>query len=115
VGLVLWIDQNKVSTILLEKVFKNRGLGFYVLSSVNDFAYLIKELNPSVIVVDAQTAIKDLDIFRSQYEQTEGFWNVPVIVLNFSPELQFIKNLAGEIKHPIDPFSIPDQLNKMTM
>ncbi|HXH75769.1 MAG TPA: hypothetical protein VNJ08_12420 [Bacteriovoracaceae bacterium] len=114
-GLVFWIDQNEIATKLFEKVFKERGLPFYTISSVSDFSYLIADLNPELLVLDAETALKDLNRLKQQYEATEGFQGKPVILINALPGLEFISNVIGEIKRPINPFQLPDQLNKMTI
>jgi len=112
-GLVLWIDGNEFSTKLVEKVFKQNGLSFYALSSVSDFAYLIEDLSPSLIVVDAQTALNDKERFLAQYQATQGFKSIPVVIIDPVAGLEFLESRVGQILRPFDPFSIPKQLGKL--
>lgn len=113
--MVLWIDQNDVATKLFERVFKDKGFSFYTLTSVGDFSYLIADLNPSLIVLDAQTALKDLAALERQYFETNAFSGKPVLLVDPLPGLEFIQNVIGELKRPIDPFTLPEILNKMTL
>lgn len=113
-GLVLWIDENTFATSLIEKVFKKKGLPFYSLSQVNDFSYLIDDLGPSLIVLDAKTAVGSLDTFMSQFNSSQKLQKLPFVLIDKTPELSFIKNVAGEIQRPFDPFNIPEMLLKIT-
>lgn len=112
-GLVLWIDQDELATGLFARVFKERGMEFYTLNSVSYFSYLISDLNPSLIVIDSATALKDLEVFKKQYEDTRGFQNKPVVLVNPESALEFISNTVGIIKRPIDPFGLPEKLSKL--
>ena len=114
-GLVLWIDQNELATGLFEKVFKDKGEKFYTLNSVLDFGYLISDLDPLVIVVDAATALKDLGAFKRQYDETQGFFGKKVIIVDPLPGLEFVQNLSGTINRPINPFELPEKLRKLIM
>ncbi|MGE3609861.1 MAG: hypothetical protein AB7I27_09780 [Bacteriovoracaceae bacterium] len=109
-GLVLWIDQNTFASNLVERVFKKKDLPFYTISQVNDFLYLVKDLNPEVLVLDASTALSSLDAFRSQYLLME---KIPLIVLDPKDGLDFLENKIGEIKRPFDPFEIPGQISNL--
>lgn len=111
-GLVLWIDVNTFATGLIEKVFKKKNLEFYALSSAKDFAYLIEDLKPALLVIDAKTALDSLERFRAQYEQTSGFAGIPVVILDHQPGLEFIQNRSMHLKRPLDPFEVAEVLNK---
>jgi hypothetical protein len=113
VGLILWIDQNELATELIARVFKGKNKPFYTLNSAADFSYLIRDLNPELIVLDGETCVKSLSALRQQYEQTQGFYEKPVVLLGPRPELDFIKNLKGTLLRPIDPFELPELLSKM--
>jgi hypothetical protein len=112
-GLILWIDGNTFASSLIEKVFKKKGLPFYTLAKVDDFAYLIDDLRPVAIVLDAQTAIKHLDVFQKQYEASESLKKTAFIIIDNQPGLDFIQNRIGEIKKPLDPFGVPTVISKM--
>lgn len=109
-GLVLWIDQNVFATSLLEKVFKKKSLPFYTLAAANDFLYLVEDLRPEAIVLDSKTALAHFDEFKAQYEKSSELQALPFIILDPVPELEFIKNIQGEILRPFDPFDIPQKL-----
>lgn len=111
-GLILWIDENKLVTDLLEKVFKKKNLAFYSLNDAKDFVYLVNDLRPQVIVIDSVTAKKCMENFKAQLEQVE-LKKVSWIVLGESLELSFIPNKLGEIHRPFDPFRIPELIEKI--
>lgn len=106
-GLVLWIDQNTFSTSLVERVFKKKGLGFYSLSQVHDFSYLVDDLKPAVIVLDGSTFQKHADSFLEQFNKSATMQVTPFIFLDPQGDLSFIKTQIGMIPKPFDPFSIP--------
>lgn len=112
-GLVLWIDQNSFATTLIEKVFKKKSLPFYTLNRVDDFAYLIDDLNPALIVLDAETYLANSPVFLKQYENSPKMQSLPFIILEAKGDLSFIKNKIGELKKPIEPFELPELLAKM--
>lgn len=112
-GLILWIDGNTFATELIEKVFKKKKLEFYSLPVASDFAYLISDLNPEVLVLDAQTALNALNEVKLQYEKTSGFYGKPVIILNPRAGLDFIKNQIGVLNRPLDPFDMDSKIKKM--
>lgn len=108
-GLVLWIDQNTFATGLLEKVFKKKGLPFYTLTSVDDFLYLVEDLKPGLIVLDAHTALANMEGFKKQYE-SKILNELPFVLLDATEELNFIGKVVGKINRPFDPFKIPETL-----
>jgi DNA-binding NtrC family response regulator len=112
-GLVLWIDENTFATGLIEKVFNKRDLKFYTISNVSDFGYLVEDLRPEVIVLDSKTGLKDLEALKRQYKETKQFLDIPVILIDPSPELDFIQKRVGEIQRAIDPFKTPELLEKI--
>lgn len=112
-GLVLWIDQNTFATGLLEEVFKQKNLDFYSINEATDFLYLIDDLRPELIVLDAMTAIKSLDAFKALYDASEGLRHLPVVLLDETSELHFLENVVGKIKRPFDPFLIPEKLQQI--
>jgi hypothetical protein len=106
-GLVLWIDQNTFSSSLVERVFKKKGLGFYSLSQVHDFSYLVDDLKPAVIVLDGATYESHTEAFLGQYQQSAAMQATPFILLDPIGDISFIKTNIGVITKPFDPFSIP--------
>lgn len=111
--MVLWIDQNKLATSLFEKVFKSGQRDFYSLSEAKDFAYLVDDLRPHLIVLDASTAMKDLEAVKNQYAATDGFFGIPVSILDEVPGLEFIRNRKPSLTSPIDPFTLPQVLDSL--
>ncbi len=109
-GLVLWIDQNTFASSLLEKVFKKKGLEFYTIPHARDFVYLVEDLKPGLIVLDAATIRQDLETFRNQYENSGNLRNTPTAVIGTWAGLEFIQEKRGELPRTFDPFSVPDLL-----
>lgn len=112
VGLVLWIDQNTFATGLLEKVFKKKDLPFYTLAQANDFVYLVEDLKPVLIVLDAQTALVQEESFKAQYESSRALRSLPFILID--GDIPYIQNVLGKISRPFDPFQIPEELKKIS-
>lgn len=111
-GLVLWIDENKFATELLEKVFKQKDLPFYTLDNVRDFSFIVEDLKPEIIVLDAATALRNKDLFKLQFEASSLLKETPFVLIGNDSELSFLKKL-GEISRPFDPFTIPEVLEKL--
>ena len=111
-GLVLWIDQNTFSAGLVEKAFKRSGIPFYSLSTVADFAYLVEDLKPEVIVLDTETYLAHEKVFLEQYEASSTMQKLPMILLG-STDLTMISNSIGKITKPFDPFIMPAKIQSM--
>jgi hypothetical protein len=107
-GLTLWIDQNTFATNLLEKVFKKKDLNLYTLPKALDFAYLIEDLKPELLVLDFLTVSQNLEKFKEEYLSSPAISELPVVMID--GDLDFVKNKIGEIKRPFDPFLIPARL-----
>lgn len=112
-GLVFWIDENTFATSLIGKALKSQGVDFYTINSADDFAYLISDLKPQIIVIDATTALKTLDVFTRQYLETDKFFGAKVVILGNKSEFTFIDNIKSELARPIDPFSLKDYFSKI--
>lgn len=111
-GLVLWIDENKFATDLLEKVFKQKALPFYTLDNVRDFSFLVEDLKPEMIVLDVKTASRHKELFRAQFDASPALKNIPFVLIGDEKEFTYVKKM-GEIKRPFDPFTIPEVLEKL--
>ncbi len=111
-SLVLWIDQNSFSTNLVERVFKKKGLPFYSLSKASELSYLVEDLRPSLIVLDGETARASLDEFLEEFNQSAYLQQIPFILINDFPELSSLKKI-GELRKPLDPFKVPDQIQQI--
>jgi hypothetical protein len=111
-GLILWIDENKFATDLLEKVFKQKDLPFYTLDNVRDFSFLVDDLKPEMIVLDTKTALRHQELFKTQFDASPRLKTTPFVLIGDGPELAYLKKL-GEIKRPFDPFAIPEVLEKL--
>lgn len=114
-GPILWIDQNELVTGLVERALKAKHMPFYGLKSAQDFDYLIRDLNPSLIVLDPKTCLQHLDAFKRQYEATQGFLGKPVVLLEASDELGFLDPVKGIIGRPFNPFELPEVLSKFIL
>jgi hypothetical protein len=112
-GLILWIDQNLFASGLVEKVFKKKGLPFYTLGSVRDFAYLVEDLKPVVIVLDQATAMENIQELRSQYENSPAIQKTNFIALESWAGLEFIQNQKGLLPRSFNPFDLPEELRKI--
>lgn len=111
-GLVLWIDQNTFATSLIEKVFKKKALPFYTIDSVKDFAYLVDDLAPTLIVLDGETFSKNPEAFKEQYSGSAKMQELPFLILEGKGDLSFLKNKIGELKKPLEPFDLPETIAK---
>ena len=107
-GLIFWIDENTFATSLVEKALKSEGLEFYTVASARDFAYLIQDLKPQIVVIDPATVLKDIELFHKQYQDTEGFFGAHVVFLGESAELSFVTNPNSVLSRPFDPFKLKD-------
>ena len=112
-GLVLWIDHNTFSNGLIERVFKKKTLPFYTLSSVEDFSYLVDDLNPVLIVLDGDTFDQNSQAFLDQYEKSSHMQALPFIVLDPKCDFSFLRNKIGELQKPLDPFMLPQILSQI--
>lgn len=112
-GLILWIDQNKFASALVERAFKKLHLPFYSIDSVQDFSYLVEDLNPQVIVLDGTTVSRNYSVFREQYLKSPKMQETHFIFLEPEGDLSFISKKIGEIQRPFDPFEIPKQISNM--
>lgn len=114
-GLILWIDKNDFAASLISKVFKKRDLEFYHLSHADDFAYLVEDLRPILIVLDEKTASDSLEALRRQYESSAQLQQSRFVVIGSWEGLDFIQNRAGALERKIDPFSVPEKLQKLML
>ncbi len=105
-GLILWVDSNTFATALLERVFKKEETPFYTLPEANNFSYLVEDLRPSLLVLDAATALHCVDAFQQQYLDSAFLRKIPVVIIDPLPGLEFITNVVGHIQRPFDPFTI---------
>lgn len=110
-GLILWIDQNTFAATLVEKVFKKKDLPFYGLTKVDDFAYLVDDLKPEAIVLDAATAVGNLAIFKAQYDASLTLQNTPFILIGTDDSLSFVQKKVGVIERPFEPFELPQKIS----
>jgi DNA-binding NtrC family response regulator len=108
--MILWIDKNSFATSLLEKVFKKAEKELYIVSSVDDFSYLVDDLKPQVIVLDEATFLDNEPAFLKQYETSLLMQRIPFIFVDEKQGMSFTVNKIGNIKRPFDPFSIPEQI-----
>ena len=111
-GLVLWIDHNTFATSLIEKVFKKKELPFYTIDSVKDFAYLVDDLAPVLIVLDGETFSQHPELFKQQYSASAKMQSLPFLILDGKGDLSFVKNKIGELKKPLEPFEMPETIAK---
>jgi len=111
--MILWIDKNAFATSLLEKVFKKNGQEFYALSSVEDFAYIVEDLKPKVIVLDEETYHTHEAKFLKQYESSKIMQQTAFIFLDEKKGMNFTQNRVGVLNRPLDPFRVPEQIEKI--
>ncbi len=104
---IFWIDKNKFSSDFIEKTFKKKNIPFYSLKEARNFAYLVDDLLPLAIVIDASTVQDTLAEFRSEFENSPRMQSTPFIFINEIPELDFVAPL-GVLRKPLDPFKVPD-------
>lgn len=112
-SLIFWIDENTFATSLIERALKGQGLDFYSIKDGKDFSYLIKDLKPQIVVVDSVTILKDIDVFKKQFEETQSFLGAKLVVLDFSTELNFLGDKVSHLSRPIDPFKLKEFFSKI--
>lgn len=96
----------------MEIVFRKKNLPFYSFKDLTNLTYLLEDLKPSIIVLDAATALAQEEELRRVYADTKKFNGVPVALMNHKEGLEFIENPIGEIPKPLEPFGLPDLLQK---
>lgn len=111
--MILWIDKNTFATSLLEKVFKKSGKEFYAIPSVEDFAYLVEDLKPKVIVLDEETYHTHEAKFLKQYKSSTIMQQTPFIFLDEKKGMDFTEKKVGALNRPLDPFRVPEQIEKI--
>lgn len=111
-GLIFWIDENTFASSLIGKTFKSQGVDFYTIDGVNDFAYLISDLKPQIMVIDASTAQKGLEDLKRQYQETAQFYGAKIVVIGDKTVLSFME-IGSELLRPIDPFSLKEFFAKI--
>lgn len=111
-NLIFWIDENTFATSLAEKALKSQGVDFYTISSAKDFAYLIKDMKPQIVVIESGTILKDLDLFKAQYESTESFYGAKLVMIGTAGELEFLGDVAT-LDLPFNPFRLKDFFSKI--
>jgi hypothetical protein len=111
--LILWIDQNTFASDLLERVFQAKAMPFYTLKSVEDFSYLVDQLDPKVIVLDAETYTKAIEVFHKQFDSSAKMQKIPFILIDPIDGLDFPGQVCGKIERPFDPFLIPQEINRL--
>lgn len=107
-GLIFWIDENTFATSLAERALTGQGVDFYTVNSAKDFAYLIVDLKPQTIVIESHTVLKELALFREQYEATQKFFGAKIVLINPLAELSFLENTAGTLNVPFNPFTLKE-------
>lgn len=112
-GLIFWIDENTFATSLAKKTLEAQGVDFYTIDNAKDFAYLIKDLKPQTIVIESGTVLKDLALFKDQYESTDKFQGAKIVVIHSVPELNFLENVAGTLELPFNPFNLKEFFSKI--
>lgn len=107
-GLIFWIDENTFATNLVERALKGQGVDFYTVKDAKDFSYLIEDLKPQIVVIDSQTALKDIEVFKKQFEQTQSFFNAKIVVIEGNAELSFLGDQVKVLQRPFDPFKLKE-------
>lgn len=111
-GLIFWIDENTFATSLIERALKGQGIDFYTVKDAKDFLYLIHDLRPQIIVIDSQTAQKDKDVFKKQFEDSQSFLGAKLVIINDNGVLDFLGE-AHHLNRPIDPFKLKEFFSKI--
>jgi hypothetical protein len=112
-GLTFWIDQNTFAAGLIERVFEQRGLPFYRISDVKDFAYLIEDLKPRVVVLDQATGLADVEGVQRALATSPVLQRTPVVVLGDWQGLEFLPQRSARLPRQLDPFRVPEELQKL--
>src|SRR5690554_2374595 len=112
-GLIFWIDENTFATSLTQKALLSQGLDFYTIPSAKDFAYLIEDLKPQTIVIESKTVLKDLSVFKEQYESTSHFFGAKIVVIGPRSEFDFLENIVATLELPINPFQLKEFFSKI--
>ncbi len=112
-GLTLWIDKNELLGPFLEKIFKKQNRGFYLCPNARDFAYLVEDLRPSLIVLDRETGLLDLEVLKAQYEGSSTMRDTAFVVIGEWEGLEFIQNKLGRLPRKLDPFEVPKLVEEL--
>jgi DNA-binding NtrC family response regulator len=113
-SLIFWIDKNTLAASLVEKTFLQEGLKLYTLANVENFSYLVEDLNPSLIILDFETYLLACEQFKSQYLQSSKMQSTPFIILG-EGQINFIQKMYPSIQKPFNPFILPGKIKQLVV
>jgi response regulator RpfG family c-di-GMP phosphodiesterase len=113
---VYWVDQESFLRMMVEKTLKLAEIEIYTTASVDNDAYIIKDISPDLLVWDVST-LKELgaEVFNEIVKTTQ----IPVGLVGFpdqfDDELKIL--LAGLelpiLEKPLSSITLVDQLEEM--
>lgn len=101
--MVFWIDQNTFASSLMSKFMKDKHMAFYTHDKAQDFAFLVEDLKPQLIVLDQKTVCGNLSGFKQEYLNSPQFRATPVVAIGSWEGLEFIENKHALIDLPLKP------------
>lgn len=110
--LVFWLDRSPLTVPLLQTIFEKENINVYFQNEADDIVYLIKDLEPQIIVIDWDSLADKKDIFKQQYLEEFFLQQSQYVLLTSShdySEFDYIKKIKEVIKKPFDPFSLPQK------
>lgn len=110
---IFLIETNRFLSRAVELAAKEQGVSCYTTDLILDCFYLIRDLNPQVIVISASALIPHEEQFFSRLFQETDHKNIPLVLLGDETALKEVKHkkhFMGEIVKPIAPFEFKDKL-----
>ena len=99
---VFWIDKNKLITGLLEEFAKKANKKLYTLNSLNDAPFLIHDLKPDVVVIDAATFKESSSELQAPILQALTDLSVVITGEEFNSFLKLNLKVIGHLPKPLD-------------
>ncbi len=82
---------------------KDKHIPFYTHAEAKDFAFLIDDLKPVLIVLDQKTAQENLPLFKQEFEKSVLMKTIPCVVIGTWDDLDFIPKKHAQIELPLKP------------
>lgn len=86
---------------------KVEGVDHYILDDLEDFEYLVEDLNPSVLVLHEDLWAKHQEGIRKNLDQSK---KIPICMIFNSTESPFFEHFPIRIVAPLEPDTLIEQI-----
>ncbi len=115
---VFWIDSSKFVTDVVSATLREENITCYTHGSADNFHFILEDMRPEVLVVDASTLGENTQVFFKTLESGVESSKIPVVLLGNEEELQTLSKkyksqIKGIIKKPLAPMALTNELKKI--